>query len=147
MTIHSGRRSLYFALFLLVFAVLCLLFLRIVIGPFLLAVVLAWLFNPAIEQLEKRGIQRPIVVVSVIAFLIAALSVAVWFVIPLISHQLEQIIKTLPRAQKHLETTTLPALKKTITEIFGPSKQFDKLQGVFGNYEFSPELILNTFSI
>ena len=147
MTIHSGRRSLYFALFLLVFVVLCLLFLRIVIGPFLLAVVLAWLFNPAIEQLEKRGIQRPIVVVSVIAFLIAALSVAVWFVIPLISHQLEQIIKTLPRAQKHLETTTLPALKKTITEIFGPSKQFDKLQGVFGNYEFSPELILNTFSI
>lgn len=147
MTTHIGKRSLYFSLFLLAFAILCLLFLRIVIGPFLLAVVLAWLFNPAIERFEQKGIQRPLVVVSVIVFLITALSVAVWFVIPLISQQLEQIIKMLPRAQRHLESTTIPALKKTIAEFIGPSKQLDKLQNVLGNYEFSPELILNTFSI
>lgn len=147
MNTNTGKRSLYFAALLLAAAILCLLFLRIVIGPFLLALVLAWLFGPAIEKFEQKGLKRPIAVVFVIAFIIAAIGIAVWFVIPLISQQLEQIIKTLPKAQRHLETSTLPALKKTITDYIGPSKQIDKLQSLVGNYEFSPELILNTFSI
>jgi predicted PurR-regulated permease PerM len=146
MSANTTKRSFYFAFFLVVAAILCLLFLRIVIGPFLLAMVLAWLFNPAIERLETHGIRRTVVVLLVIAFIIAALSIAIWYVIPLVAHQLEQVIKTLPRAKQHLEGTILPGLKKTISSYVGPSRQLDKIQSLLANYELSPDLILQALS-
>ncbi|NBO39211.1 AI-2E family transporter [bacterium] len=146
MIIHSGRRAFYFAIFLLLAIFASLLFLRIVIGPFLLAMVLAWLFNPTIERLEKRGVRRTFVVVFVLTFIISILSVAVWYILPLVLHQFEQVIKTLPRAKEHIEGTLLPSLKKTISSYVGPSRQLDKLQALLNNYELSPELISQALS-
>ncbi|NBX17139.1 MAG: AI-2E family transporter [Proteobacteria bacterium] len=144
---HAARRPFYFGFVLLLAVILSLLFLRIVIGPFLLALVLAWLFNPAIEKLEKRGIRRTSVVLMVLLLLVALISIAVWYIFPLIMHQLEQVIKTLPRAKQHLESTILPNITKYITTQFGPSKQLSKLQNLLSTYEISPELILQTFSL
>jgi predicted PurR-regulated permease PerM len=144
---HAARRPLYFGFILVVAVVLSLLFLRIVIGPFLLALVLAWLFNPTIEKLEKRGIRRTSVVLFVLFLLVTLLSIAVWYIFPLIMHQFEQVIKTLPRAKQHLESTLLPNLTNYISSQFGPSKQLSKLQNLLSTYEISPELILQTFSL
>lgn len=141
-----NRRPLYFSLFLLLAVTACLLFLRIVIGPFLLALVLAWLFNPTIEKLEKHGARRTFVVTVVLLVMTTLISIAVWYILPLIMHQLEQVIKTLPRAKDHLEQTILPNLKKTLSSYVGPSRQLDKLQNLMSNYELSPEMILQTLS-
>lgn len=146
MTLNITLRSFYFAALLTAVTAVCLLFLRIVIGPFLLAMVLAWLFNPTIERLESRGVRRTILVVVVIAFIITALSIAIWYVIPLIAQQLEQIIKTLPRAKQHLESSFIPGLRKTLASYMGPSRQIDKLQNLLANYELSPDLILQALS-
>jgi len=146
MTQNSGRRPFYFSIFLLLAVVACLLFLRIVIGPFLLALVLAWLFNPTIERLEKHGARRTFVVFFVLFFIITVLSIAIWYIFPLIMHQFEQVIKTLPRAKQHLESTLLPKLKAMLSTYVGPSRQFDKLQNLMSTYEISPDLILQSFS-
>jgi predicted PurR-regulated permease PerM len=146
MITNSTRRSLYFTVSLLLAASACLLFLRIVIGPFLLALVLAWLFNPTIERLENRGLRRTFVVAVVIAFIITALSIAIWYVIPLVAYQLEQVIKSLPRAKLHFEQTVLPSLQKTLSNYTGSSRQLDKLQALLNNYELSTDLILQSLS-
>ncbi|MEY4064232.1 MAG: hypothetical protein RIR26_440 [Pseudomonadota bacterium] len=137
----SSKRTLSFALALMIVSVACLFFLRIVIGPFLLAVVLAWLSNPTIEQLEKRGLRRTLVVLLILLISVTGLSIAVWYVFPLVSHQLEQVIKTLPRAKEHLEQTLIPNLRSFLSGFFGPSQQLDRLQHLLGNYELSPELL------
>lgn len=146
MSINITLRSFYFAGFLIAIAVTCLLFMRIVIGPFLLALLLAWLFNPTIERFEKRGLRRTLIVLLVLAFIITTISIAVWYLIPLVAYQLEQIVKTLPRAKQHLEGTILPTLKKSLSIYIGPSRQLDKIQNLLGNYELSPDLILQALS-
>lgn len=142
----SSKRTLSFAVALLTVSVICLFFLRIVIGPFLLAVVLAWLSNPTIEELERRGLRRTLVVVVVLLLIISGLSITVWYVFPLVSHQLEQVIKTLPRAKLHLEQTFIPNFKNFLTGFFGPSQQLDRLQNLLGTYELSPELLRQALS-
>lgn len=146
MIADSGKRHIYFTIFLILAVIFSLLFLRIVIGPFLLALVLSWLFNPTIERLEKRGARRTFVVLFVLSIIITLLSIAVWYILPLVMHQLEQVIKTLPRAKLHLEQTLLPKLKQTLTHYVGQSRQLDNLQTVMKNYELSPDLILETLS-
>ncbi|MEN9826126.1 MAG: hypothetical protein RI953_1871 [Pseudomonadota bacterium] len=141
-----GRRPVYFSLILLLVVIASLLFLRIVIGPFLLALVLAWLFNPMIERLERHGARRTFVVLFVLTMIISIISIAVWYILPLIMHQLEQVIKTLPRAKQHLELSLLPKLKKTLSSYMGQSRQLDNLQTLMSNYELSPDLILQTLS-
>ncbi|MFZ9519229.1 MAG: AI-2E family transporter [Silvanigrellaceae bacterium] len=143
---NPSRRPIYFGLMLVLVISFCLLFLRIVIGPFLLALVLAWLFNPTIERLEKHGARRTFVVCFVLSLIITMISIAVWYILPLVMHQLEQVIKTLPRAQKHLELNLLPNLKKVLSVYIGPSKQLDNLQTLMANYELSPDLIIQTLS-
>lgn len=142
----AGRRPFFFIVFLLLATIASLLFLRIVIGPFLLATVLAWLFNPAIEHLEKYGARRTLVVLVLLLFIIFLLSIAVWYILPLVLQQLEQVIKTLPRAKEHIESSLLPKFRQFLSGYFGPSRQLDKLQNIMGGYELSPDLILQTLS-
>jgi predicted PurR-regulated permease PerM len=143
---QSNLRPFYFSLFLFCAVIASLLFLRIVIGPFLLALVLSWLFNPTIEKLEKKGVRRTFVSVFFIFSMITALTIAVWYILPLILQQLEQVIKALPRAKTHLESTLLPKLQKSLSVYMGPSNQLVKLRLLVSNFELSPEVILQSLS-
>ena len=68
MSVLSSQRHRSHIFFFGFFTVVTLLvvFLRIVIGPFILALVLAYVFNPSIEALERRGVKRSLIVVTAI---------------------------------------------------------------------------------
>lgn len=108
---HAPRNRAHLFFFGFFIVVACIVvFLRFVIGPFVLALILAYVFNPSIEALERRGVRRAGVVVSAIAIALVLFALAVWFVLPAIVAQAELLLKMLPEVKSYLETRWLPRL-------------------------------------
>ncbi len=85
----STKRALFFyGIFVSIF-VLSMLFFRIVIGPFILALVLSYILNPWIENLEKKGLNRSGIVITAVFGTILLLLLLLWYLIPTILKQSE----------------------------------------------------------
>jgi len=111
-------REVAFAIGFVVATILVVIFLRMVIGPFVLALTLAYVFNPGIESLERRGVTRAWVVGGAIVVAASVLALASWFLVPTLFHQAELLLKMLPEIKSVLETRWLPPLHDAIKEIF-----------------------------
>ena len=82
--------------FLLAAALFFLYQVRQVLTPFLLAALLAYLLKPAMVKLEKKGLQRPVAILS-LYLLILALSLPVFFfILPRLIRELNEFINQLP---------------------------------------------------
>lgn len=109
-TYWQYRAPLFFLGFFL-FIGLGVVFMRIVIGPFILAMVLAYILNPFIEMLERRGLARSAIVLGVLSAASFLTFLVFWFVTPLFFEQFETLVKSLPRFREYIEQNWLPALQ------------------------------------
>jgi predicted PurR-regulated permease PerM len=105
---QNRYRSQFFFLGFTLCIVLSVTVMRIVIGPFILALVLAYVLNPAIEIMEKKGIKRSLIVVSAILLFLVTFLIASWFVIPILYHQMETLVRLLPKLKAYVESHWLP---------------------------------------
>jgi predicted PurR-regulated permease PerM len=70
---------------------------RIVFPPIVVAVVVVYLLNPIVSVLERRGVGRIWGTLLTYVTVLAAIGVALVYIIPVVSHQAVQFSKDLPR--------------------------------------------------
>jgi putative permease len=106
----------------------------IVVTPLILAILLSILLNPMVVMLERRGLNRTVAVVLILAALAILLAVALTFLAPLIAHEVKTLSglvqnetpATLMEKLKVLLQQNLPWLKNPglTTQIIGRAEQF-----------------------
>lgn len=79
-----------------------------VLVPFVVAALLAWLFDPMATRLQKRGLSRVLATCVVFALLTLGLVVLVIVAIPLLERQFAYLVEQLPRYGEWLRETALP---------------------------------------
>ncbi|MDI6827370.1 MAG: AI-2E family transporter, partial [Armatimonadota bacterium] len=94
----------YVSIVLLTLAVIAALFLvgaflwaiRGILPPFIIAFVIAWLLDPLIERLQKRGVSRIAAVAGVYVAFLALFILAIFFLVPVIVGQAQDLAKDIP---------------------------------------------------
>jgi predicted PurR-regulated permease PerM len=86
-----------------------LLILLKVMAPLFIGFVIAWLFDPLVKWLQKKGIRRSIGTAITYVILIGAIVLIMGGLIPLLSEQINEFIKVIPniidKAQLVLDET------------------------------------------
>lgn len=67
-----------------------------VIAPLFIGFIIAWLFDPLVRWLQKKGIRRSIGTIITYVVLIGLLTLIIGGLIPLLSEQLNEFIKVIP---------------------------------------------------
>jgi len=80
-----------------VLAYFVLSYLAGVLAPILTAFGIAYLLNPLLERLVKRGASRAVGAGLLLATFVAILAIAVTFFAPMVAHQLSEFMASLPR--------------------------------------------------
>ena len=108
--IYTGKKILKIILILSVFS-LVLLFTYIlkewkildilktilkIISPFFIGIVIAWLFDPVVTYLQKKGIKRGVGTSLVFVLLIGLLTLFGFLMFPALTRQINEIIVTMP---------------------------------------------------
>lgn len=83
-----------------------------VLTPFALALFLAWLGNPLVHQIERRGRSRIAGVALVFTLMIALLVLALMILIPLVERQVVTLIDVLPQLRDWAVSTAIPWIEK-----------------------------------
>lgn len=74
-----------------------------ILTPFFIGVVIAWLFNPIVNFLEKKGIRRLIGTSLAYAILIAIIFFIIYSIIPLAYDQLKELSQSVPAILDSIE--------------------------------------------
>ena len=88
---------------LAVFATLLVL-LREVLLPFVTGMVLAYLLNPLAQTIERRGLNRLVATLLILAFVVIAVTVLLILLIPVIVREVAYFIENLPLYIRQLQT-------------------------------------------
>ena len=91
----------------LVFA-LFVYFLHPILTPFLVAIVLAYMFDPVVDRLEKFGFSRTWGVVTVFALFTVIVTGLVLVLVPLLAKQLIKLYQLAPQVLDWLQHTAVP---------------------------------------
>ena len=67
-----------------------------ILAPLFVGIVIAWLFNPFVTWLQKRGVRRGIGTVVTYFLIFSILYVMMQAIIPLLIYQINDFVKTLP---------------------------------------------------
>ena len=67
-----------------------------VMAPLFIGFIIAWLFDPLVKWLQKKGMRRSIGTAVTYVLLIGAISLIIGGLIPLLSEQINEFIKTIP---------------------------------------------------
>jgi predicted PurR-regulated permease PerM len=129
-------RSQIFVLGFLAFLILVLFMIRIVLVPILVASLIAFLCDPFLGKLEKRGISRGWSATAIIGLGCIFLLVAVGLFVPLFLQQLTELMAQLPALFSYLEKTLVPKLIEWGGRIFGPliqKRAADELQSALSS--------------
>lgn len=84
-----------------------------VFTPFLVAALIAYLGDPLVDRLERRGLSRTWSVVVVFVVLFGGLTLVVVLLVPLIERQLSHLLARLPAYLQWLQDTALPWIQHT----------------------------------
>lgn len=106
---------IFFALFL--FSIL--FFMRVIIGPIIIAFVLSYLIDPLLEYGEKKHIPRAYSALCVVILFIVAIVLSVWVIFPVLYNQLIALTKLLPDFKTYLEGVLFPKIQRITSEITG----------------------------
>lgn len=82
-----------------------------VLTPFAAATLLAWLGNPVVGRLQKRGMSRNGAVILVFGLILLALVILVVVLVPLIQRQIVTLSESMPRYLDWLVATAVPWIK------------------------------------
>ena len=84
-----------------------------VLTPFLAGALLAYIFDPAVDRLQARGVSRTVGTIAVILVAGAALFALLLVAIPLFQGQFVELSERIPAALELLQTRFLPWLAQT----------------------------------
>ena len=74
-----------------------------VLTPFFIGVVVAWLFNPFVNMLQRKGMKRIFGVIIAYLIILAVIALVISLIIPLIYDQISDISETVPSIIKNVE--------------------------------------------
>lgn len=89
-----------------------------IVAPLFVGIFIAWLFDPAVKWLQKRGVKRTIGSVIMYVLFLGCLLIVISSIIPLLSDQINDFAQTLP--------SVFDSMKSWIDDIF------DKLSSIQG---------------
>ncbi len=102
--IKLNREDKRIALFLIIGLIFYILYqVRIILLPFILAILFAYLINPLIEDFVDDGVNRLVALIFVFSLLILLIVAMSIIVVPAIIEELEMLINRLPRYARDLE--------------------------------------------
>lgn len=85
-----------------------LLTLLSILTPFFIGVVVAWLFNPFVNMLQRKGLKRLYGVIVAYLIILAIIALVISMIIPLIYDQISDLSETVPKiinnAEKFVDT-------------------------------------------
>jgi len=81
-------------------------YLAAVLAPILAALGIAYLLNPPLERLVKRGASRAVGAGLLLVTFVAILAIAITFLAPTVAHQLSEFVASLPRFFDNLSVWT-----------------------------------------
>jgi len=103
-----------------VIAGLILLYLaREVITPFFVAFILAYILDPLVDRLERFKLPRPIAIIFLLLLFLMLLALFGVVVYPVISLQVEALIKNMPRYVSTIQESILPMIQKVYEDDSG----------------------------
>ena len=88
--------------------VLFVYFLHPILTPFLVAIVLAYMFDPVVDRLERLGLSRTWGVVAVFALFTIILMTLLLVLVPLLAKQLLKLYQLAPQVLDWLQHTAMP---------------------------------------
>lgn len=120
-----------------------------ILKPFFIGIVIAWLFNPLVNFLQKKGIRRIIGAGLAYIFLLAALFVIIYNIIPVAYNQVKDLSSTVPVVLDNIKGVIDNILNKfndidvvNINDI--KDKLYDSVSGFANNiYSTLPTVIVN----
>ena len=83
-------------------------FLHPILTPFLVAIVLAYMFDPVVDRLERAGLSRTWGVVAVFALFTIILMTLLLVLVPLLAKQLLKLYQLAPQVLDWLQHTAMP---------------------------------------
>jgi predicted PurR-regulated permease PerM len=122
-------------LLIMVFVVLAyfvLSYLAAVLAPILTAFGIAYLLNPLLERLVKRGASRVVGAGLLLATFVALLSIAITFFAPMVAHQLSEFVTNLPRFFDNISAWTKQHLDVEIPSDWKTYVANDRLRSALG---------------
>lgn len=69
---------------------------RAVLVPFVLAAAIAYVLEPPVRELERRGLPRGLAILAVYLGVSALMALAVWFFLPLLVEELNRLAEAIP---------------------------------------------------
>jgi len=99
-------------LWLLIFVLIgtFLIHIRHILLPFVLAGIIAYFLDPAVEKLEKHGFSRPLATVTILGSFLAVLILAGAILLPLLYNQVIEFAQQVPQYVADIQTKLLPRL-------------------------------------
>ena len=87
---------------LIVLGIVLLFLVRSIIGPFIVAYVLAYLLNPLVERLEKYKIKRKLSIAFVFLGIIGVIALTLFIILPVLYNEISKISARLPQVMETL---------------------------------------------
>lgn len=123
-----------------------------VISPLFIGFIIAWLFNPAVTKLEKKGLPRIAGSLIVYAIFLTVLVVFIRVLVPTVYTQLNELIGNLPSIFNEVKSTVNKVFE-SLSDVKGidltsvKANLFSTLESWFDNFTTSlPKSILNFVS-
>lgn len=100
---QQKRKGWVFLGVCLILGIFLLLAVRMIIGPFLAAFVLAYLLSPLVSGLEKKGLGRRTAIAAVFVGIIGGFAAAFTITLPILYSELSKILVVLPQTMHDLD--------------------------------------------
>jgi predicted PurR-regulated permease PerM len=92
----SPRLRLIFFIGIGVALLLTVYYLRTVLGPFFLALVIAYVLDPVVTKMEARRVPRSLATLLILLPFLALVALALWFLIPFLFREIAGLIQNFP---------------------------------------------------
>lgn len=99
-----GLLALYLLLLVKPVFIHIYVFLKAVLGPFIIAMIISYVLNPVVSLLHERKVPRTVAVLLIYAVFLAALTVIIINMIPMFVEQIEQLNRHVPELTMRAES-------------------------------------------
>ena len=113
-----------------------------IISPLFIGLVIAWLFDPIVTKLQKKGVRRGLGTTIVYFVFIGIIIIILYSIIPLLSDQLTDFAKTIPNIMSSIQSW-IDSVFENFTNIEGFDVDGTKLQIMTKIQEFGTNMAQN----
>ncbi|BFH14469.1 AI-2E family transporter [Paenibacillus melissococcoides] len=123
-----------------------LVLIRTVLLPVILAGVLYYLFNPIVDYLQEKGVKRVITILLLYLLILGLLTIVVLAVIPVIRHQVIELVSNFPAFWARIETLLTDLIGSDYVQRFQQTIDLDTTKLINTITERATSLLNNTWS-